>query len=356
MFEAVVAQAHLIRQFGAEPVVLALDEAAAADDVQRFAETEIRLCRAVGPRQIGFAPALIQSLNEANLDLLHLHGIWMYPSRAAAMWARQTGRPYLISPHGMLDPWITGRGRWKKALAKVGYERASWNAATRFHALTQTEAADIARESGRQDTLVIANPAPEVTGFPASAGRDLVYIGRIHAKKNLVALVEAWHCAKRPQLARLQIAGWGDAADVAQLRSAIAAGDGSAEFLGPVFGDAKTNLLGKARFVVLPSFSEGLPMAILEAWAAGRPTLMTRQCNLPEGFAAEAAVECSHSPQALVSAIEQALKLDEAKWLAMSRAALGLAGGPFAAQAIARQWASAYAGAIADTDTKNATA
>jgi poly(glycerol-phosphate) alpha-glucosyltransferase len=41
----------------------------------------------------------------------------MYPSRAGLQWARRTGKPYLISPHGMLDPWITGRGRAKKALA-----------------------------------------------------------------------------------------------------------------------------------------------------------------------------------------------------------------------------------------------
>ena len=35
---------------------------------------------------------------------------------------------------------------------------------------------------------------------------------------------------------------------------------------------------------ILPSFSEGLPMAVLEAWAYGLPVLMTDHCNLPEGF------------------------------------------------------------------------
>lgn len=356
VFEAVVAQAQLIRELGAEPVVIALADEAAAVDASRFDGAEVWLSAVRGPKLIGYAPGLADDLSAANLDLLHLHGIWMYPSRAATLWARRTGRPYLISPHGMLDPWITGRGRWKKALARAGYERASWRAAAGFHALTEAEAGDIARESGRQDSFIIANPAPEVRSISCPAGRDLVYIGRIHAKKNIVALVEGWNRAKRPQSARLRIAGWGDDADIAALRAATAAGDGSAEFLGPVFGEDKAQLLAEARFVVLPSLSEGLPMAVLEAWAAGRPTLMTRDCNLPQGFAAGAALECGHSPQELARAIEQALALGEPEWEAMAAAARGLAEGPFAAQTIAAQWAKAYASAIEGTDGRNATA
>jgi glycosyltransferase involved in cell wall biosynthesis len=55
-------------------------------------------------------------------------------------------------------------------------------------------------------------------------------------------------------------------------------------FLGPAFGDAKDALLRRADAFILPSFSEGLPMSVLEAWSYGLPVLMT------EGFAAEAAI------------------------------------------------------------------
>jgi hypothetical protein len=41
----------------------------------------------------------------------------------------------------------------------------------------------------------------------------------------------------------------------------------------------------------LPSFSEGLPMSVLEAWSYGLPVVMTPECNLPEGFACGAALE-----------------------------------------------------------------
>ncbi len=349
VFEAVVAQAALIRSLGGEALVFALEDEDSARDKQRFDPAPVALAKVKGPRQIGFAPKLLPSLIAAELDCLHLHGIWMYPSRAGSLWAKQTGLPYFISPHGMLDPWITARGRWKKALARAGYERAGWAQATALHALTAREAGDIAREAGRQDLLVIPNAGPEVQAIRGGArANDVIYIGRVHPKKNLVALVEGWMLAKRPKGARLRIAGWGAEQDVADLRSAIAAVDGSAEFLGPAYGEAKQTLLNSARFMILPTHSEGLPMAVLEAWAAATPVVMTAECNLPEGFAAGAALECGYEHAAIASALEQALSMDETGWQLMSKAGQALATGPFSSATIAARWGEAYAKAIGE--------
>ena len=123
VFEAVVTHATLLRELGAEPVIVALKDAHSLDDAARFAGCEVHHADVLGPRQIGYAPRLRAMLDAAELDLLHLHGIWMYPSHAAAGWAARTRKPYVISPHAMLSPWITSRGRWKKALARHGYER-----------------------------------------------------------------------------------------------------------------------------------------------------------------------------------------------------------------------------------------
>jgi glycosyltransferase involved in cell wall biosynthesis len=348
VFEAVVAQAGLIRDLGGEPHVFALDDQPAAADLARFGGAVVRLSTIRGPRQIGFAPALVTELLAARLDALHLHGIWMYPSRAGAQWAKQTGRPYFVSPHGMLDRWITARGRWKKALARTGYERDNWRRASAFHALTVSEANDIERESGRTDSLVIPNSGPDaMTGPVVSRAPLLLYIGRVHPKKNLVALVEGWRMATRPPGARLVIAGWGDATDVEVLRAAVGQGDGSVEFLGPIYGEAKQALLDSARFVVLPSLSEGLPMAILEAWSAGTPVVMTADCHLDEGFATGAALRCGHAPDAIAVAINAAFAADDTLWRAMSQAALALARGHFSASAVAQCWGRAYGDAIA---------
>jgi glycosyltransferase involved in cell wall biosynthesis len=62
-------------------------------------------------------------------------------------------------------------------------------------------------------------------------------------------------------------------------------------FYGPAFGEEKEALLRGAEAFILPSFSEGLPMSVLEAWAYGLPVVMTPECNLPEGFARQSALK-----------------------------------------------------------------
>ncbi|MFM8716907.1 MAG: glycosyltransferase [Spartobacteria bacterium] len=62
-------------------------------------------------------------------------------------------------------------------------------------------------------------------------------------------------------------------------------------FFGSAFGEEKEALLRSADAFILPSFSEGLPMSVLEAWSYGLPVVMTPECNLPEGFASDAALE-----------------------------------------------------------------
>lgn len=349
VFEAVAAHCDVVRRCGHEPRVFALVEPEADRDRARFGETPVALFPVAGPAKIGFAPTLVAGLHTARLDLLHLHGIWMYPSHAGASWAARTGRPYLVSPHGMLDPWITGRGRLKKSAAKLAYERRSWRRATTFHALTAHEATHIAAVTRRRDNAVlIPNAGPEaVAETPSPRGPTVLYLGRIHPKKNVASLLAAWRKA-RPALAplgaRLEIAGWGAAEDVAALRAQLAAGrDHDITFHGPVFGDAKDRLLAEARFLALPSHSEGLPMVILEAWARGTPVLMSNACNLPEGFASGAAIDCGTGIESVAAALREAFALSDPEWQAKAAAARTLAAETFSPEAVTQAWQAAYA-------------
>jgi poly(glycerol-phosphate) alpha-glucosyltransferase len=351
VFESVVLQSQIVHARGGTPVIFALADQYSADDCARFGDCEVRLASILGPAEIGFAPSLIPQLLEARLDLVHLNGIWMYPSRAGAVWARRTGRPYFVSPRGMLDPWILARSRLKKWLARQGYEHQSWRAATALHGLTDKEAGDIARSAARNDTIVIPNPAPAAAAAPRSAtGNDYLYIGRIHAKKNIGALIEAWSmlAAKHelPVDARLIIAGWGAEQDEAALRAALQNAPPSIQFIGPAYGETKRKLLESARFLVLPTLSEGMPRAVLEAWAAGTPVLMSEECNLPEGFRAGAAIDCGMTAESIAISLDRANRMGGPSWADMSRAALGLASGPFSVAAVADQWEAVYSAAI----------
>ena len=59
---------------------------------------------------------------------------------------------------------------------------------------------------------------------------------------------------------------------------------------------------------ILPSFSEGLPMAVLEAWAYGLPVLMTDHSNLPEGFAADAAIRIGTDVESIAEGMRSLLR------------------------------------------------
>jgi glycosyltransferase involved in cell wall biosynthesis len=121
----------------------------------------------------------------------------------------------------------------------------------------------------------------------------MLFVGRIHPKKGLVPLIEAW--GRTPAMAtegwRLVIAGWDDGGHEPALRARVEALGlrNSVAFVGPVVGTAKDGLFRRASAFILPSFSEGLPMAVLEAWSYGLPVLMTDECHLSVGFVAGAA-------------------------------------------------------------------
>lgn len=73
--------------------------------------------------------------------------------------------------------------------------------------------------------------------------------------------------------------------------------------VGPAFGDEKERLLTEASALILPSFSEGLPMSVLEAWAYALPVIMTPHCNIPEGFHSDAALRCEPTPESIADAL-----------------------------------------------------
>ena len=79
-------------------------------------------------------------------------------------------------------------------------------------------------------------------------------------------------------------------------------------FLGPQFNDAKAACYANCDAFILPSFSEGVPMVVLEAWAYSKPVVMTPECNLPEGFGTNAAVRIETNVKSIVQGLEQLLR------------------------------------------------
>jgi len=312
--------------------VFGLRDAEAERDQTVWGNVEVFAGNVIGPAVFGFCPKLVKALEQVRLDLLHLHGLWMYPSLACIKWACLTKRPYVVSPHGMLDPWALRNSAWRKRLAGWAYENANLRGAACIHALCDSELQAIRAYGLRNPVAVVPNGVdlacrqafkPPVWGakLPESV-KILLYLGRLHPKKNLTRMLLAWKALAREgalEQWRLVIAGWDQNGHEAELRR-LAEELGIAEsvmFVGPQFGEDKSASFHRASAFVLPSLSEGLPVAVLEAWAHALPVVMTPQCNLPEGFAVSAAVRVEPDPVSIAVGLREIVGMSEDERLAM---------------------------------------
>jgi poly(glycerol-phosphate) alpha-glucosyltransferase len=295
-------------------------------DFPEWSGLKLKTATRVGPKFFSYAPGLARQLSGADLDLVHLHGLWMHTSAASLAFTRRTKRPHMVSPHGMLDPWALHNSGWKKRLAAAFFENANLKGATCLHALNAAEAESIRDYGFGGVVCVIPNGVDlPAAGEPPLAApwwtkdapekKTLLYLGRLHPKKGLPNLLTAWSGLKGGVLDgwRLVIAGWDERGhQLALRRMAVALGiDATVTFPGPVFGDDKRAAFQHCDGFILPSLSEGLPMVLLEAWAYGKPVLMTPQCNLPEGFDAGAAVRIEPREESIREGLARFLAMDQ---------------------------------------------
>ncbi|HVN92788.1 MAG TPA: glycosyltransferase [Terracidiphilus sp.] len=296
-------------------------------DAPLWGATKVHAFPVRGPRSFGYSPELTHALKASNADLLHVHGIWMHPSVAARSWSRQTTKPYIVSPHGLLKPAALQNSGWKKRLAALLYENAHLRHATCLHALNSAEA-EAFREYGlRNPICVIPNGTilrDEILRDRQTDGRSILYLGRIHPLKGLRNLITAWSAVRNEAAAmgwRLTIAGWDQnhyRAELERLADQLGVRS-SVEFLGPQYGEEKELRLRSASAFILPSESEGLPIGVLEAWSYGLPVLMTQACNLPDGVLAGAALLMDSEAQSIAAVLLTFFALTDDERAAMGR-------------------------------------
>lgn len=288
---------------------------------------EIQTFKSIGPMSIGYSPDLYSALVCENPDLLHTHGIFYYTSAIGHKWSRKCHKPYLCSPHGMLDPWALMNSKWKKKIASILFENKHLVGANCLHALCASETESIRRYGLKNNVCQIPNgiyipdnyvkfDSPWNSSIPKGK-KVLLYLSRIHPKKGLPILIETWHKVQRnlnsAQDWVLAIAGWDQGGHEDELKAQVnALGlQDSVIFLGPQFDNNKAACYQNASGFILPSFSEGLPMVVLEAWAHGLPVLMTAQCNIPEGFLANAAIQIKPESQSIEEGLRDFFSLSD---------------------------------------------
>ncbi len=308
-----------------------------------------------GPHRFGYAPALREALERGNLDLLHTHGLWMYPSYASHCWSRQGTRPTILSLHGMLDPEALRISPYRKRLARWLFEDEHLQTAACLHALSPHEAESIRQHGLKNPICIIPNgielPPVQDSAKDRAAGtrKTLLYLGRLHPIKNLVGLLHAWHLLheRNPALCRdwrLVLAGWSQEAHGEQLAQLCASRGltDSVSFVGPQYGAAKHRLYREADAFVLPSLNEALPMVVLEAWAHALPVAMTPECHLEIGYKVGAAIAIRTDPGGMAEGLQALLTMPDQERRAIGRRGLQLARDRFGWDRIAEEMSHVY--------------
>lgn len=210
-------------------------------------------------------------------DIIHINGIWSPQNWGFQKVAQELGIKVILSPHGMLEPWILAQNPWKKKLGLFLYQKKAIQRALCLHATAQMEADNIRALGFKILIYIIPNgiDLQDVKELKQYYGtKKMVFLSRIHPKKGIELLVEAWRNCNTDGWT-LEIAGNGDENYIANLIE-TAQELKNVSFVGAKYGEAKWDFLRSADVMILPTHSENFGIVIAEALAVGVPVVTTK--------------------------------------------------------------------------------
>ena len=350
LFQSVRGLAKAVASTNATVHVFGISDEQSALDSEEWRPLSVQTFRPQ-LRAWGYANQLVPAMLGADLDVLSVHGLWKYCSVASRRWHQRTDRPYVIHPEGMLEPWALRNARWKKRIAALLYENQHLREAACLRALSEAEALSFRAQGLSNPICVIPNGVdlPDLSESNAGSGshnrKTLLYLGRLHRKKNVANLIHAWNHTFNSQACKsdnwiLAIAGWNQSGYESELKRIAAVP--SIVFLGPQFGSDKSKCYRTCDAFILPSLSEGLPMTVLEAWAYAKPVLMTPECNLPEGFTAGAALRVGPDPEEITDGLKSIIEMSDNDRRAMGARGRDLVATKFSWPRVGEQMRAVY--------------
>ncbi|MCL0066618.1 glycosyltransferase [Thermodesulfovibrionales bacterium] len=269
----------------------------------------------------GLAKAVAKEMEQ--FDLVHIHELWSHPHLVASRVARKSGKPYIVTIHGGLEPWAINHKAFKKKIYSALIQRRILQKAVALHAITNEEVKHI-QDFGVDNKIVMIpngiNPQEFQTLparqeleqlYPSLAGKQVVlFLGRLHPIKGLDILARAFGKVVRERNDVYLLAVGQDSNGYQGKIEKILEAEGALGkviFTGMLTGQKKLAAFSRANVFVLPSYSEGFSMAILEAMICGLPIIITHPCNFPEVAEAEAGIVIDPDPEQLAEALTRLL-------------------------------------------------
>lgn len=308
-------------------------------------------CRGWWARHLAYSPVFGRTLKQLCQGkerlIVHASYLWLPVSRRTVAVARELNVPLVVTVHGMLTRWALRYRGWKKRLAWGLYQRRDLECARVLHATSAAEAADI-RATGLRNPIAVVPVGVRVPALSrerprTAAPRTVLFLSRIHPKKGLLDLVEAW-AAVRPKDWRVVIAGGDDNGYRAVVESAIQR-QGLADafcFLGPVPKDQASEVYASADVFVLPTHSENFGQVVAEALACGVPAITTRGAPWEELRSHRCGWWIDIGARPLAEALREALALSDDERQAMGSRGRALVERQYAWPAVAAKMVAVY--------------
>ncbi|HEY2493124.1 MAG TPA: glycosyltransferase [Paenibacillus sp.] len=261
---------------------------------------EIRYFPIQNPRFFGtslpLARTLRNELKQHKYDIVHIHSLYLFHGAVTAHYCRKYGIPYIVRPHGTLDPFLYHRSRKKKAIIELLFENKNLDHASALHYTTEEEKV-LARPFITHDrSFVVPNglyldeyQSKVVAGsfrmkFPETNNKKIIlFFSRLNFKKGLDLLVDAYaEVAALKDDVHLVITGpdnegYGQTVkgwiEEKGLRDRVT-------FTGMLTGQEKLQVLKDSDMFVLPSYSENFGISVIEAMICGLPVIISNKVNI----------------------------------------------------------------------------
>jgi glycosyltransferase involved in cell wall biosynthesis len=295
-----------------------------------------------------------------NVDLVLIHSLYQFTSTVAAHLCRKFRVPYVVRPHGIMDPKLARRRRWLLKWAYIQlFEKRNLNCAAAIQYSSRMED-EMARHfiQVKSPSLLIPEgvslkPFEKLPNrgnfrdkYPEMAGKSLIlHLGRIHQKKGLDLLVEAFsRVAARRDDVHLVLAGSGDKGYVMQITKMLHDLDvfDRTTITGQLDEDEKLAILRDADIFVLASYGENFGISVVEAMACGLPVIISDKVGIwSEILEANAGTVTKCQPEEIADAIENLLN-DSGLRMAMGQRGKTIACDKFSSDRMSECMETAY--------------
>lgn len=288
-------------------------------------------------------------LDEIKPDIVHVNCCWLPACAAVQRIAQKRGYKVVLTPHGMLEPWIIKRHYWtRKVPALWLYQKAAVQRADCVQATAESERDNLLK-LGYNSNIKVVRLGIDAESIEMKRSwkksRQILFISRVHVKKGINFLVEAADVLRNElQGYKILVAGEGDADYVEAMKRMICDRglQDIVQLIGGVYGDEKWRLFQTSDFFVLPTHSENFGLAIAESLASGTPVITTVGTPWSDLNSSEAGAWIEIGTEPLVETLRRFLSLSEDELETMGRNGRRLIETKYSAHVMAEQMMEVY--------------